>query len=123
MIIVENIIAFKLNQTYKPTMGKVELYDITRHSWKVGERRNKAKYAFAVFEGVVKEVYTIAAWLPQNSTLSTKTINDIADLNINTERWEFVGNIAPDEIKAKYLGKDMSDYFKSNQNPVAYINC
>lgn len=104
-------------------MGKIELYDTTRHSWKLGERRNKAQYAFAVFQGEVKEVYTIVSWLPQNSTITTKKPEDISDLTINTDRWEFVGNIAPDEIRSKYVGKDVSEYLKSKQNPVAYINC
>ncbi len=123
MKIEHNIIAFKLNQTYKPTIGRLELYDITRHSWRLSERREKAEYAFAVFQGEVKEVYTIVSWLPQNSTITTKKPEDISDLTINTDRWEFVGNIAPDEIRSKYIDKDVSDYFKSKQNPVAYINC
>ncbi len=123
MKIEHKIIAFKLNKTYKPTIGRLELYDITRHSWRLSERREKAEYAFAVFQGEVKEVYTIVSWLPQNSTITTKKPEDISDLTISTDRWEFVGNIAPDEIRSKYLGKDVSEYFKSKQNPVAYINC
>jgi len=101
----------------------MELYDITRHSWRVSERREKAKYAFAVFHGIVKEIYKIAAWLPQNSTLNTKEFAADADLSINTKRWEFVGNIAEDNIREKYLGRDISGCFKSNQSPFEYINC
>lgn len=78
---------------------------ITRHSWKVGERRDKAEFAFAVFGGVVKEVYKIAAWLPQNSTLNTKQFDSDFDTSINAERWEFVGNIAPEEIRSLYYKK------------------
>ncbi len=123
MKIDEAVIAFKLNKTYKPTMTPMQLYDATRHSWKVGERRNSAEYAFAVFQGEVKEVYKIAIWLPQNSTLNTKDKENIEDKTINTDRWEFVGTIAPEKIRYKYIGKDISDFFKSKQNPVAYINC
>ncbi len=40
-------------------MTPAELYDATRASWKVGARRESAKYALAVFEGIVREVYEI----------------------------------------------------------------
>jgi len=123
MKVEDSVIAFKLNQTYHQGIGQMELYDITRHSWRVSERREKAKYAFAVFHGIVKEIYKIAAWLPQNSTLNTKEFAADADLSINTKRWEFVGNIAEDNIREKYLGRDISGCFKSNQSPFEYINC
>ena len=35
------------------------LYEATRGVWKVGERREYAHLALAVFEGVVREVYAI----------------------------------------------------------------
>ena len=49
-------------------MNETELYDATRGIWKVGEERVKAKYAFAVFEGVIREVYEISQWLHAGST-------------------------------------------------------
>jgi hypothetical protein len=45
-------------------MTPVELYDATRGVWRVNPSRHKAKYAFAVYEGIVKEVYEIKAWFP-----------------------------------------------------------
>lgn len=117
------VIAFKLNATFRYGLDPVTLYDYTRHSWKLGERRNNAKYAFAVYQNIIQEVYTIEHWLPQNSTFNTKPQEELADQTINTERWEFVGNIAPKEIRDLYLYKNIGDYIKSNQNPVTYINC
>lgn len=117
------MLAFKLNNTFRYGLDPVKLYDYTRHSWKLGLRREKAKFAVAVYQGVIQEVYTISQWLPQNSTLNTKDPEEISDKTVNTDRWEFVGNIAPKEIREKYLYKSIAHYIKSNQNPATYINC
>lgn len=121
--VTHNVIAFKINQTFRYGMSPIELYDITRHSWVLSERRNKAKFAFAIYQGVVQEVYSIETWLPQNSTLNTKYLDSKETHEKNLDRWEFVGNIAPQEIRDLYLYHDVSEYLGSAQNPVAYINC
>jgi uncharacterized protein len=54
-------VSIRINRQYRPTMTPAELYDATRSSWKVGNRRTKAKYAFAVFEGIVRQLYEITA--------------------------------------------------------------
>ena len=51
----------RINQLYRHNMDSLDLYDATRGVWRLGPRREGAKYALAVFEGVVREVYTIAA--------------------------------------------------------------
>ena len=86
-------------------------------------RKDQAKYAFAVYQNIVQEVYTIEHWLPQNSTLNTKSYEEVADHGINTKKWEFVGNIAPKDIRDRYLYKNIAEYIKGNQNPVTYIDC
>ncbi|MDH5533444.1 MAG: hypothetical protein OEX81_03400 [Candidatus Pacebacteria bacterium] len=116
------VISFKLNSTFRYGLDPIKLYDFTRHSWKLGPRKDSAQYAFAVYQGIVQEVYKIECWLPQNSTLNSKYIEESEDKEVNEERWEFVGNIASKKIRDKYLYKDVSKYIKSNQNPVAYIN-
>lgn len=123
VIVKHPVIAFKLNATFRYGLDRVKLYDYTRHSWKLGERKNQAKYAFAVYQNIVQEIYTIEHWLPQNSTLNTKDPNEIADRTIDTDRFEFVGNIAPKDIRDCYLYKNIAEYIKSNHNPVTYINC
>ncbi len=122
-VVTHQVIAFKLNATFRYGLDPIRLYDVTRHSWKLGERKNKAEYAFAVYQNIVQEVYKIEHWLPQNSTLNTKTTDFDFNEEVNNDRWEFVGNIASTEIRDQYLYKNVSEYIKSNQNPVAYINC
>lgn len=44
------------------------------------------------------------------------------DLEI-TGRKEFLGRLAEESIRAKYVGKSVNEYFKQgNSNPINYIN-
>ena len=84
----------------------------------MGARRERASYAFAVFEGIVREVYKINEWFPAGTTPSTR--GDLYD----PERWEFVGDVAEKGIRDKYILKSVDDYFSRNQqNPITYVNC
>jgi hypothetical protein len=100
-------------------MTASELYDATRASWKVGEkRRQQAKYAFAVFEGIVREVYEIKSWLKAGSTF-----NSLYPSSQPADRWEFVGRLAPDHLRRHYINRDVSRYFKQGaRNPIGDVN-
>ncbi|WP_145444368.1 hypothetical protein [Mucisphaera calidilacus] len=118
--IVEPSILIRVARAYQYGMPAVALYDATRSAWKTGPRRDRAKYAFSVFEGVVREVYRITAWLPSGTTF--KTGRHQGDLRI--DRWEFVGVVAEDTLRKKYLDRSVAHYFKkSSQNPILYVGC
>lgn len=52
--IVDDVIMIRINQLYRNDMKSYELYDITRGCWRVNkEKAQKAKYAFAVYDGMV----------------------------------------------------------------------
>jgi uncharacterized protein len=115
----EPSILIRINQLYRPGMSEAELYDATRGVWKVGDKRGKARYAFAVFEGIVREVYEISQWLPAGSTLYTRPESEVRV----KDRWEFVGRLAPEAIRRRYRDRDVRAYFPSGaQNPIAYVN-
>jgi len=115
--IEEPSILIRINQLFHYGMTPMELYDATRSCWRIGEDRKKAKYAFAVFDGIVQEVYLIRQWFKGGETLLS--IPGERD----NDRWEFVGNIAPKEIRTKYLNKSVNHYFKKgNQSPIVYVN-
>jgi len=52
-------ILITINRLYHPGMTPLELYETTRGIWRVGKRREKPKYAFSLFKGIVLEVYRI----------------------------------------------------------------
>lgn len=110
VIIDDAVMLIRINKQYTPGMSAKKLYQATRYAWKVGRRREKAKFACAVFEGVVREVYEIREWRKASS--------------LEGERWEFVGKIADESIRSKYLGHRVESYLpRGSQNPVRYVNC
>ncbi|MFZ4457315.1 MAG: LEM-3-like GIY-YIG domain-containing protein [Bacteroidales bacterium] len=120
-------ILIRINKAFRYSMTETELYDYTRGRWKIDPQRAKnAKYGFAVFEGVIQEVYEIAEWHKAGTTESVR--QQIEKTGLNTEesligRYEFTGNIAPQAIREKYRFMSVEHYFKKgNSNPIMYIN-
>ena len=117
--IEEPVLLIRINQRYRPRMSPEALNEATRGIWKLGPRREGAKYAFAVFEGVVREVYEIGEWHPAG-TLEYKT----RTVGSKEGRWEFDGCVAPEAIRARYLGSSVNTYLaKHSQYPIKYVNC
>jgi len=117
----DDVISITVNQLYHSKISSEELYESTRGVWTVGERREKAKYAFAVFQGVVREVYNIHTW-HKAGTQIYKFRKISSDDYPN--RWEFQGEIAESKIREKYLRKSIRNYLsRGSQNPIKYINC
>jgi hypothetical protein len=65
--VTEPSILIRINRLYRYGMSIQELYEATRGVWKLGTRRVQAHYAFAVYRGVVREVYQIEGWHPSVS--------------------------------------------------------
>jgi hypothetical protein len=99
----EPCIIININRLYTRGISAQKLYDSTRASWIVGTKRDRAKYAIASYRGLVREVYEIEKWQP------------------NGDRWEFIGKVADDEIRDKYLNQSLENYIKKGgQNPIRY---
>lgn len=119
----ENVIIFRITK-YQLGMSATEIYDLTRRCWKVNvEKARKADLAFAVYKGIVLEVYRIAEWVPGHSTYNSIPVSDEIKRRDEQEgRWEFVGHVAEDNLREKYVEKNVSGFFKrGNQHPFIYI--
>jgi serine/threonine protein kinase len=124
----EPVVAININQQYPQSKSDVELYHATRGIWRLNRQRaQKAQYAFAVFQGEVKEVYKIDRWMP-----ATKETTEYWDKRsasqgkyfpseVNEGRSEFIGEVAPEAIRKKYVGKQLP--VRHSQNPIRYFNC
>lgn len=117
--ISENILIIKINRAYRNDMTDFELYEVTRGTWVISlEKARRVEYVFAVYASIVLEVYSVAGWHPAFSTF----YNTIPNLPTNNDRYEFVGNIAPKEIREKYRLSSVSGIFDYGaQNPIRYI--
>lgn len=118
--IAEPALLIKINQLYRYGMTPNELYEATRGVWKIGKRRERAKYALAVYKGIVREVYTVREWCPAGTTLYQSRPKH--DLKVHG-RWEFCGEIANDATRRKYVDRSVKDFFSNPQQQIKYINC
>ena len=91
-----------------------EIYERTRGYWKTGSRREKAKYAIAVYRGWTLAAYEISYWI---------------EAPIERQgRWGFIGKLVPkdspiyQELVNKLTYSSNNDY-KAPQNPITYRNC
>lgn len=111
----------RINRLYRHNMTPHELYEATRGVWKLGSRCTKARYAFAIFEGVVREVYAIESWHPAATT--PYATRDASQLTTAGRR-EFLGRVADPTIRDSYVDRSVADYFPQGlQSPVIYVNC
>jgi hypothetical protein len=119
--ITEPAILLRINQLYRVGMTSHALYEATRGVWVVAERRKCAKYALAVFRGLVKEVYEIRSWHKAGTTpYTTRPLDSVTRVG----RWEFVGQLAPDAIRSRYVGRSVAARWKHGAaNPILYVNC
>lgn len=112
------VLLIRINKLYRHGMSDDELYDVTRGVWKLGPRRTHAKYAFAVFQGVVREVYEIRGWYPAWTTPYKYQRKVDAP-----GRWEFVGFKAQEPVRSLYRLRSVAHYFRPGQrSPVVYVD-
>jgi hypothetical protein len=121
--IVDPVLLIRINRLYRHGMSANELYDATRSAWKLGHRRDGAKYAFAVFEKLVREVYEIEGWHHEGATPVQSGIHGNRPPP-PPDRWEFTGRVAPESVRSRYYGGSVAAYLRKGlQNPVVYVNC
>jgi hypothetical protein len=97
-------LAFLLNTTFKEGMTELELFEITRGVWHNVPRDESLKFAYAMHNDIVQEVYEIKDWV-KAGTQEYQTRNfEGRDIS---KRWEFIGQKANAEIRNKYVGKSI----------------
>ena len=118
--IIDDIIIITLNKSYRSGMSFEELYDITRGCWKRRiESVERAEFALAVYMGEVIEVYRIFAWYS-----ALEEIRDTVPFDPKVERGRiiFKGEVADEKVREKYIGKNVSKFFKRGEaSPVKTI--
>jgi hypothetical protein len=124
----DRVIAICINEQHNHCENAAELYTCTRGLWRLRkERADNAKYAFAVFQGIVREVYEIDKWLAATKAFSDFWVEKLRSQGriINPKehvgRYQFIGKVAPDQIRKKYIGYVIPTRHRGN--PILYFNC
>ncbi len=111
--ILEPVILITVNRLYRRGMNPEELYEITRGDWVIGRGRERAQYACAVYNGIIREVYQIKDWQPATAKREGQK---------RKQRWRFSGTVAT-ELQ-QYVGGSTARYVVVGaQNPIRYVNC
>lgn len=114
--IKENIVVIKINESYYEGISAEALYDYTRGIWYRSLKSvNGAEYALCVVNTIVIEVYKIDHWMPgTKAVFKTRKV----DSKEATRRIAFVGKVAEDSIRNRYIGKSVSHLYERNaSNP------
>ena len=113
IVIKEPVLLITPRRLFKRNMGAADLYEITRGNWVVGKKKSKVRYAFALRNGIVLQVYRIDKWKPVKArSLEQK----------HQDRWRFEGEIAAE--MEHYIGKSVAAYITpGSRNPLKYVNC
>ena len=123
--IIHPVIMFKLAKSYKKDMEPWQLYAVTRGQWKMNMNNAKDyKYALACDAGLVVEVFEIESWHQCNETMNNqeKEYRKENNLFVGKEgRIEFVGKIAPAEIRKQYFNSNVVKYWDRSQTPFKYV--
>jgi len=107
--IIEKVIIIKIRQSTIDERENGNLYEATRKHWRVSlsGKAGSADYAMAVVGGIIKEVYLVKNWEK----------SDLVD-----GRYMFNGEIAPQTLRNKYIGKRIPSKFtrKGVASPILY---
>jgi hypothetical protein len=124
----EPVMAISIGGQYPNVRNADDLYNVTRGTWRINKQRaESAEYAFAVYKGEIKEVYKIDEWRPSSRELYA-FFDRLAGYeprelppDFNDGRSEFVGELASQDIREKYVGKRLPK--RSYGAPILYFNC
>jgi hypothetical protein len=109
------VLLFKIPVRWFPQMTDEQLFESTHGWWRLGERRNGAKYALAVSAGVVRGIYSIDSWRVRKE-------GDRGYVKGEKPRFGFDGN-QTNELDI-YMNKSVRHLFKKGeQTPFKYLNC
>jgi hypothetical protein len=124
----EPVMAISIGGQYPNAKNARDLYNVTRGAWRIDRQRAEmAEYAFAVYKGVIKEVYKIDEWRPASpelygilERLAGRQADD-SPVKGDDTRSEFAGVLAPEAVRKKYVGKRLPK--RSYGSPILYFNC
>lgn len=123
--IEEPAVIINIARSYVRAKSTQELYDYTRSAWRVNpkNRESSPQYAFAIFQRIIREVYEITGWLDGGSTM--RGIEGKGRPKLKRNRKEFVGKLASDNLRRRYLGKSVLEEQlpPRGSNPIKYVNC
>jgi hypothetical protein len=115
--IEEPALLIKIPKLWYPSIPDQELLESTAGWWRIGPRRDKARYAFCVIRGVIRQAYKIESWRPR-----VQGDRDWEDDIGKAPRWGFAGHVAPQ--LGHYRNKSVRHLYQQGEaSPIKFVNC
>lgn len=117
-------VLININKTYKRGNGTDPIYQATKETWLISERRlPQIKYVLSEFRGFIVEVFEVKRWYskqrPKNKTIDKERNIKI---KINVTGYGFDGVVAPDEIRNQFINKSVAHTKKRGAAQVIRYN-
>ena len=112
------VLMLNINHTAPVADNVYDVYEAVRYAWRLNvDKARTSEFVLAIQQGLVIGVFVPQKWLD-----ATKDNFPGREDWSEGERWGFVGEEAPDEIKKLYLGTRLPDSMrkKGAANPVRY---
>jgi uncharacterized protein len=96
--------------------AETSLYEATRYAWKISRRKAmQAEVILATLRGLIVDAFVAEDWLPA-------TAADFPGHEDAPGRLAFVGQQAPADLRAEYVGKRVPDEYRKRgaANPIKY---
>lgn len=114
--ISDPVLLIRIPQTFYYGIDDQELYENTRGTWDRLPRGYKnAKYALAVYDHVIQEVYEIAGWYKALTTqyfIRKWSVGTDLVQQTDESKMEFVGRIADSNVRNRYRYKSILNSVK-----------
>ena len=111
----EKIMAITINN---PSKDPKDLLEKTSSAWRLNPTKaEKAEFILSVSAGICCEVYVAEKWVPASTKYFPNLTNDI------DHRFGFLGKIAPDDVRKRFVDKPVPTSFvrkKGSANPIQY---
>lgn len=115
--ITEPVLLIKIPKLWYPSIPESELLEATAGWWKIGPRRERAKHAFCVNRGVIREIYRIDSWRPRAEG-DRDWEHDLG----KAPRWGFEGVVAHE--LGHYRNRSVRHLYKQGEaSPIKFVNC
>jgi hypothetical protein len=115
--IPESYVIININGSYKHASGEERIYQATKQTWRMSDPRGgKLKYVLSEYRGLIVEVFEVDHWYQTERPYKSGRKKGKMYLG-----YGFEGNVAPENIRSKYINKSIAHKKKRGaSNPITY---
>lgn len=101
----DDCILININRNYQRGSGGQSIYEATKETWTIRKSKlPQLKYVLSEYRGLIVEVFKVNEWYEKERGFTPKA-KRFGEIKIG---FGFNGEVAPDEIRSRYLNKSIA---------------